>query len=148
MHRRYHRDEVLAAIGGSTFEKRRDVREGRYWLETARTEVFFVTLNKSEKHFSPSTRYQDYAVSPTLFHWQSQSTTADTSPTGRRYLEQVENGCRFLLFVREHQGDAFTYLGPVFYVSHTGSRPMSITWRLEVPIPAELLQRYATLLAA
>jgi len=25
---------------------------------------------------------------------------------------------------------------------------MSITWQVEVPIPAELLQRYATLLAA
>lgn len=147
LHRHYHRDEILAAIGASTFERRREVREGRYRLESVRTEVFFVTLNKSEKHFSPTTRYQDYAISSTLFHWQSQSTTADTSDTGRRYVEQATNGYRFLLFVREHARDAFMFLGPVSYVSHTGSRPMSITWRLEAPIPAELLQQYATLLA-
>ena len=39
--------------------------------------VLFVTLDKSEKTFSPSTRYEDFALSPTRFHWQSQSTTGE-----------------------------------------------------------------------
>ena len=56
---------------------------GRFWHEALRTEVLFVTLDKSGKTFSPSTRYEDFALSPTRFHWQSQSTTGDSSPTGR-----------------------------------------------------------------
>jgi len=49
--------------------------------------------------------------------------------------------------VRPTTRDAFTYLGPVRYQSHTGSRPMSIVWELEVPIPGTLLQQYASLAA-
>jgi hypothetical protein len=67
------------------------------------------------------------------------------SPTGRRYIEQEANGWRFLLFVRPTIDDVYTYLGPVHYVKHTGSRPMSITWRLEVPIPGHWLAEYTRL---
>jgi hypothetical protein len=41
-----------------------------------------VTLNKSEALFSPSTRTRDLALGPSLFHWESQSTTTAASPTG------------------------------------------------------------------
>lgn len=34
---------------------------------------------------------------------------------------------------------AYTFLRPVTCVSHTGSRPISIVWRLRHPIPARLL---------
>ena len=52
------------------------------------------------------------------------------------------------LFVRETRRDAFAALGPVRYVTHTGERPMGITWKLETPIPAALFERFAALLAA
>jgi len=107
--------------------------------------ILFVTLDKSHRRFSPTTRYEDYAISDRLFHWQSQSGTSPQSEAGRRYLEQSVNGWRFLLCVRPKAGDAYTYLGPVRHLSHTGSRPMSITWQVEVPIPATLMQEYATL---
>ena len=106
------------------------------------------TLDKTTKRFSPTTQYHDYAISPTLFHWQSQSTTSDTSPTGLRYIEQAKNGARFLLFVRATQDDQYRFLGPLTYLEHKGSRPISITWRLQAPIPAGLFQDYATLLSA
>jgi hypothetical protein len=46
------------------------------------------------------------------------------------------------LFVREHKADEFgtapyLLLGPATYVNHSGERPIGITWRLEVPMPAE-----------
>ena len=107
-----------------------------------------MTLDKSEKSFSPSTRYEDFAVSSTRFHWQSQSTTSESSPTGRRYREQRENGVRFLLFVRPRKDEPFLFLGPVHYVSHTGSRPMSIYWNLEHPMPAWFFEVCAALRAA
>lgn len=91
--------------------------------------------------------YNDYSINEELFHWQSQSTTSETSPTGQRYIHHKEKGSKVLLFVREFKNDSFgnvspyTFLGEATYVSHTGSKPMNITWRLEKPIPARFLKK-------
>jgi hypothetical protein len=47
-----------------------------------------------------------------------------------------------LLFVRQEPKDEFgtspyLFLGPATYVSHTGDRPIAITWRLETPMPMD-----------
>ena len=148
LHRTYTRDEILFATGYRTIDSPRECREGRLLLPGQNTEIFFVTLAKTEKHFSPTTRYEDYAISPKRFHWQSQSTTSPTSETGRRYREQHSNRMQFLLFVRVSQRDAFAFLGPLNYLSHTGSRPMSITWELETAMPAGFYEVCAALRAA
>jgi hypothetical protein len=148
LHRQYMRDEVLVGLGLPQLVGKRHTQTGRFWLDSINTEIFFVTLDKSEKTFSPSTRYEDFAVSPTRFHWQSQSTTGENSPTGQRYVRQAENGSRFLLFVRPKRGDPFLFLGPLRYVSHSGSRPMSIHWDLEHPMPAWFFEVCASLRAA
>jgi hypothetical protein len=97
--------------------------------------------------------YQDYAINVRLFHWQSQSTTSAESPTGRRYVEHVQRGYTVLLFGREQKSrnglaQPFSFLGPARYIDHRGSRPMSITWRLEHPLPARLLRTLARLAVA
>ena len=94
-----------------------------YAFRRLRTELLFVTLDKSEKRFSTTTSYEDYAISPDLFHWQSQSLTSADSESGRRYREQATNGWRFLLFVRPTVRDVYTYLGLVQYVSHQAAAP-------------------------
>ncbi|MEP6561083.1 MAG: DUF3427 domain-containing protein, partial [Nakamurella sp.] len=91
----------------------------------------------------PTTMYRDYAISPTLFHWESQSTTSVDSPTGRRYLHHREMGSSILLFVRQQKKDEmgtepYMFLGPANYVSHAGDRPIAITWRLEREMPMDL----------
>jgi superfamily II DNA or RNA helicase/HKD family nuclease len=149
-HALYTRDEILAALGHWTRTERKEMREGVLHLPAIRADVFLFTLNKTERHFSPSTMYQDYAINEHLFHWQSQSTTSPESPTGQRYIGHRELGYTVLLFGREDRkaGDLsapFSFLGPARYVGHTGSRPMSITWRLEQPLPAKLLRRMARL---
>ena len=129
------------------------MREGVKHLPDLPADVFMVTLNKTDDHYSPTTMYEDYAISDTLFHWQSQSTTSDTSPTGRRYIEHEQRGHWILLFVREdrrhnNQACPYHFLGPASYVSHTGSRPISITWRLHHPMPAHLLRETSRLITA
>ncbi len=146
-HRTYSRREILTAVGNWTEKSKPESREGVRRIGRD-CELLFVTLVKEEKHFSPTTRYRDYAISPLLFHWQSQSGTSEASEAGQRYIRQRENGNRFFLFVRKYQDEPFRFLGPVRYVTHSGSRPLSITWKLDVPIPAALFQEYATLLAA
>ncbi len=104
-----------------------------------------MTLVKDERRFSPTTRYLDYAISSTLFHWQTQSSAGEDCEVGRRYRSR--DG-KFWLFVRRTPSDAYRFLGPVHYLGHQGSKPMNITWRLEQAMPASLFQEYATLAAA
>jgi superfamily II DNA or RNA helicase len=145
LHCTYTRDQLLVVLD---FLKPATVREGVKWLPEKGLDVFFVTLNKADKDYSPTTMYNDYSVSESLFHWQSQSTTAADSPTGQRYIHHRERGSKVLLFVREFKIDriaggaeAYTYLGTASYVKHEGSRPMNITWKLDRPIPAKFLKK-------
>ena len=145
LHCTYTRDQILVALD---FMKPSTVREGVKWLPEKQTDVFFVTLNKADKDYSPTTMYNDYSINSELFHWQSQSTTAENSPTGQRYIHHKEKGTKVLLVVREFKSDriangaaAYTYLGTANYVKHTGSRPMNITWKLDHPIPAKYLKK-------
>lgn len=145
LHCDYTRDQILVALD---FLKPSTVREGVKYLPDQKIDIAFVTLNKSDKDYSPSTMYQDYSVGEEFFHWQSQSTTSENSPTGQRYIHHREKGTLFLLFVRENKTDCvsggagvYTFLGKANYVQHEGSRPMSILWKLERPIPVRLQKK-------
>jgi len=145
LHCTYTRDQILVAMD---FMKPNTVREGVKYLPEKKADIFFVTLNKSDKDYSPTTMYNDYSISETLFHWQSQSTTSADSATGRRYIHHKESGNLILLFVREFKVDrnfggagAYTFLGTANYVKYDGSRPMNITWKLDRPIPAKFLKK-------
>ena len=109
------------------------------------TELFFVTLNKSEKEFSPTSMYKDYVISEHKFHWQSQN--KDTiKGSGSRYINQKINGKKFILFVRETKNDGFGNTNPFYcfgyvdYITSTGEKPMSIEWEVEKPIMAKFLE--------
>lgn len=143
LHCTYTRDQLLVALD---FMNPNSVREGVKWLPEKQIDVLFVTLNKSDKDYSPTTIYKDYSINETLFHWQSQSTTTDTGSVGQRYINHRSRGSKVLLFVREFKNDLvgaapYTFLGTVNYVKHNGSRPMNITWKLDHPIPAKYLKK-------
>ncbi len=149
---RYSREQMFAALGHWDILHQTPNREGVLYLPIAKADLLMVTLKKTSKHYSPSTMYDDYAISRDLFHWQSQSTTSAESRTGRRYLSRGEDGHTILLAVRETNKRSNTtlpyyFLGPVDYVEHRGSRPISITWRLRHALPAHLA-RFMVRLAA
>jgi superfamily II DNA or RNA helicase len=150
----YSRDQIFAALG---LEKPTSIKEGVKFLHqknsrvvTKDTDVFLVTLNKSEKEFSDTTLYEDYSIDKNLFHWQSQSTTRPETKTGQRYIHQRENGNIVLLFVREAKKDDYrrsmnyTFLGQAKIVSWEGSRPMTIIYKMDSPIPAKYLVKTDT----
>ncbi|WP_435744540.1 DUF3427 domain-containing protein [Nocardioides sp. SYSU DS0663] len=142
VHARYQREEVLAALDyASLTRKPTSVMQGVAYSEALNVDILLVTLRKSEADFSPTTMYRDYPIDATTFHWESQSTTSVSSPTGQRYLTGAST---VLLFVRHEQKDDFgtapyLFLGPVAYVSHQGDRPIAITWHLQHAMPAEFL---------
>jgi superfamily II DNA or RNA helicase/HKD family nuclease len=147
VHARYTRDEALAAFGSGATDRPPQLREGVRHVSEASADLFFVTLNKSEREYSPTTMYRDYAITPELFHWESQATHGSETPTIRRYVEHRERGVSINLFVRDSKrGEArltppYVYLGPARYVAHEGERPVAFTWHLESPIPEELFER-------
>ena len=146
IHSQYTRDEVLVGLGHWTLAKRPDQREGVLHLSQSKVDAFFVTLQKTEEDYSPTTMYEDYLISHELFHWQSQSSTSAESPTGQRYIHHRIQGYTPLLFVRETKelptglAAPYTFLGPAEYVSHQGSRPISIVWKLKHNVPARLFR--------
>ncbi|WP_284974267.1 DEAD/DEAH box helicase [Arthrobacter sp. efr-133-TYG-104] len=145
-HATYRREEVLAALQYGSLEQGRNVqhREGVAWCKATATDAFFVTLNKDDRKHSATTMYKDYAISPELFHWESQNATSTMSPTGKRYLDRKANGSQILLFTRDTADDEtgltvpYTCLGQVDYVEHKGEKPIAITWRLHRPMPADV----------
>jgi hypothetical protein len=147
VHASYSREEILPALGQSTIGgfMPADFREGVKWCESVATDALLITLQKDEKDFAPQTRYHDYALSSTRFHWESQNQTSDTSPTGQRYQNHARQGSQVLLFARRYKttdlggAEPWMLLGPARYLSHEGSRPMAITWELEHEIPADVV---------
>lgn len=143
LHATYGRSEVLVALGDRDLGDKTSMREGVKHIAHHNADIFFVTLDKSSGAYSPTTRYADYAISRELFHWESQSNTTRTSPTGQRYLD---GSSTILLFVREVNRDAygrapgFVFLGPATHVEDRGERPIEITWRLETPMPETMFR--------
>jgi superfamily II DNA or RNA helicase/HKD family nuclease len=148
VHARYSATEILAAFGEGERAKFAHWAKGVLRLEGPNVDLLRCTLDKSASSFSPNTRYRDYAVSETLFHWESPSETRAESAAGKRYREHAARGGTVLLFARESVGAAgYFFLGAGTFVSATGERPMGITWRLEVPLPGDVFVGFAAAVA-
>ncbi len=137
VHARYQREELLAALDYP--RNPNSMREGVWYSREKNIDVLLITLKKSEADYSPTTMYRDYPISPTLFHWESQSTTSLSSETGRRYVSGSSN---VLLFARqepkvESGTSAYLFLGEGRHVTHEGERPIAITWELMHPMPTD-----------
>ena len=143
----YTREEVFTLVGRQTAEvKMQGAASGVFNLPEHNATLLFVTLNKSEKDFSPSTQYNDYLINEEYFHWQSQNTDSHTNKGGRRYTEQAQTKNRIILFVREEKKDGFGNTSPfhcfglVDYVSSHDDFPMNVKWKLQKPAMAQYLK--------
>jgi hypothetical protein len=151
LHSRYTRDQILTSFGLSTFEKQSSNREGVAENKAINTEILFVDLVKTNENFSPTTMYDDYAINEILFHWQSQNQTRSDTGKGITYIKHQENNKIILLFVREQSKDeykntmGYVFVGKANYIDHYGSKPVSITWQLEEPMPNYLWKQAAKL---
>ncbi|MFI6248318.1 DUF3427 domain-containing protein [Streptomyces sp. NPDC051016] len=154
IHSAYNRSEILAVLGVARLggQMPGSFAQGVLWDVPNQTDALLITLEKNEKDFSPTVRYKDYALSRDLFHWESQSTTAETSPTGLRYQQHAQRGSHVLLFMRRYKdtdiskAQPWMLLGPATYVQHEGSKPMAITWQLHHELPADVWS-YSTITA-
>lgn len=141
LHARYTRDQILTAFGLNTYEKKSPNREGVAENANLNTELLFINLIKSEENFSPTTMYDDYAISETLFHWQSQNAAKPDTGKGLAYIQHKKNNKKILLFVREKAKNQFkntmgyVFIGEGNIKDYEGSKPMNIKWELNEPMP-------------
>lgn len=147
IHARYSLDDITSGIGRSSSLQSFRPQTGVLWDPTTKADFLFITIEKSEKHYSPTTRYKDYAVSPDLFHWESQSATREASATGQRYIHHAREGSEVLLFVRQtaigasNRTPSYMFLGPADYVEHRGEKPMAVLWKLRRPMPLDFFKK-------
>lgn len=148
VHARYTRLEILAAVQHRDSAKAPPWQTGVQWIDEEAVDLLAFTLDKTNGNFSPTTRYRDYAISPQLIHWESQSSVRAESRTGLRYQRHVARGSAVMLFARLRQEErAFWFLGPATYVSHESERPMAVTWRLQHDLPGDLFNSFAAAVA-
>ncbi|WP_307402729.1 DUF3427 domain-containing protein [Paenibacillus anaericanus] len=144
IHCTYSMDQILAAFGYWNGERAPTFREGSKYFEAEKMDIFFITLNKSDKDFSPSTLYEDYAINEVLFHWQPQSRVSEDTKTAQRYIHHRSTGNRIAMFVREYKEQngytsPFVFLGEADYVRHESNKPMSFVWRLREEMPPQMV---------
>jgi hypothetical protein len=144
LHGAYERREILTAVRWLTETRRPSSREGLVRLEDRKVELFFVTLDKSQG-FHDRIAYHDYAISTERFHWQTQNSAGPETAAGRRYLGGSASGWSFQLFVRTTATSPFRACGPVILERAEGAKPMSIVWKLAVPLPVRLFQEFSIL---
>jgi hypothetical protein len=148
IHARYTRREIMAAYDVGIGAKVQSWQSGVFEAKQERSELLAFTLDKTSGSFSPTTRYQDYAISPRLIHWESQSSTREDSATGLRYRNHASEGRSIMLFARLRADDrAFWSLGTAQYRGHTGEKPMGITWELDNALPGDLYASFAAAVA-
>ena len=86
LHSTYSRDQIMAAFNVCNEDRYFSLREGVWYSEESKTDIFFVTLNKLDKHYASEVKYNDYSINDEYFHWQSQNTTSENPTLARDTL--------------------------------------------------------------
>jgi hypothetical protein len=80
---RYEIREILTAVGWLTESRRTPHQSGILAIDDVKIELLFVTLYKTEVCHD-RTAYGDHAISPEIFHWQTQN---NARPATRGHIE-------------------------------------------------------------
>lgn len=146
LHAAYDIREINSALGQNSLESPGQTGVGVLHNSELKAYAHLVTFRKVEQDFTPTTLYKDYPISRIQLHWESQSTTTQSTPTGQNYIHFKELGYTILFFARlEKQIDGvaapFLYLGPASeLLSYDGDRPIRMIWELKYPMPAALFE--------
>ena len=148
LHGIYTKAQIQVAIGTSTLQKKSSAREGVERNKLMNVEAMFVDIIKNREEGS-TTDYDDKALSPYLFQWDTQNRVKPESNEGQAYIHQTQT---MLLFVREQKNFVedktrtlgYVYLGRVTLSDWTyknlGTRmQMQIRWNMVEPIPGSVM---------
>jgi hypothetical protein len=148
LHGVYTKAQIQVAIGTSTLARKSSAREGVERNKHLNVEAMFVDIIKNREEGS-TTDYDDKALSPYLFQWDTQNRVRPESNEGQAYINQTQT---MLLFVREQKNFVedktrtmgYVYLGRVtlsdWEYKNLGNRmQMQIRWNMAEPIPGSVM---------
>ena len=148
LHGVYTKAQIQVAIGTSTLSRKSSAREGVERNRDLNVEAMFVDIIKNREEGS-TTDYDDKALSPLLFQWDTQNRVRPESREGQAYINQTQT---MLLFVREQKNFmedksrtmGYVYLGRVtmsnWKYNNLGTRhQMQILWNMLEPIPGSVM---------
>ncbi|MBO5699383.1 MAG: DUF3427 domain-containing protein [Bacteroidaceae bacterium] len=148
LHGVYTKTQIQVAIGTSTLARKSPSREGVERNKQLNVEAMFVDIVKNREEGS-TTNYDDKALKPDIFQWDTQNSVTPDTPTGKAYINETQT---MLLFVREQKNFAedksrtmgYVYLGKVTLKSweykNLGTRmQMQILWNMLEPIPGSVM---------
>lgn len=148
LHGVYTKAQIQVAIGTSTLGKKSSSREGVERNRKINVEAMFVDIIKNREEGS-TTDYDDKALTPYLFQWDTQNRVRPDSNEGQAYINQTQT---MLLFVREQKNFVedksrtmgYVYLGRVTlsswdYKDLGTRRQMQIIWNMIEPIPGSVM---------
>lgn len=148
LHGVYTKAQIQVAIGTSTLKRKSPSREGVERNKDLKLEAMFVDIIKNREEGS-TTNYDDKALSPYLFQWDTQNSVSPDTNVGKAYINQTQT---MLLFVREQKSFAddktrtmgYVYLGRVtlnnWEYKNLGTRyQMQIIWNMIEPIPGSVM---------
>ena len=148
LHGVYTKAQIQVAIGTSTLVRKSSAREGVERNKHLNVEAMFVDIIKNREEGS-TTDYDDKALSPYLFQWDTQNRVRPESNEGQAYINQTQT---MLLFVREQKNFVedktrtmgYVYLGRVtlsdWEYKNLGNRmQMQIRWNMVEPIPGSVM---------
>lgn len=148
LHGVYTKAQIQVAIGTSTLKRKSPSREGVERNKDMKLEAMFVDIIKNREEGS-TTNYDDKALSPYLFQWDTQNSVSPDTNVGKAYINQTQT---MLLFVREQNTFAddktrtmgYVYLGRVtlnnWEYKNLGTRyQMQIIWNMIEPIPGSVM---------
>jgi len=141
LHRVYTRRQLFAAFGWESIW-RATPQSGVAWIAEHSAYIMLVTLEKDAETFTERTRYRDYAISPSVFHWQSQASARPDRGDGQRIVRAKGGEGTMWLFVRratddEYGTEPYVFMGAFKPTSIEGMQPMSVTGDLANAMPAE-----------
>jgi superfamily II DNA or RNA helicase len=100
-----------------------------------------VTLEKED--LPAEHRYQDRFLNASELQWQSQNRMARDQNGALRLANHRQSGLQIHLFVRRAKRDdagaaPFIYCGELQFQRWEGDKPITVCWRLELPVPERL----------
>ncbi len=111
-------------------------------ITSGSNEVLFVTLDKAQ--MGQGSEYDDHFEGHERMIWSSQNAVGPDTSRGRKLLESPGNGQLVHMFCRRtNKTPSFSYCGLVIPLSHEGSRPMSVKFRLLTPLSTDMQRELA-----
>ncbi|MCY4207403.1 MAG: DUF3427 domain-containing protein [Roseovarius sp.] len=134
-----YRREEIPRFFGETFNRGK-WNQGIVVMHDAKAMILLVTLEKSG--LAVGSHYKDYFETPEEFIWQSQTSTKKGDLHGR-IISGFEKGWNVHMFVRgsklrRKRAAPFRYIGIVEFKDWKGERPITVTWRLQEPLPIRI----------